>query len=251
MPERRIESTEPCGCIRYHWTMNVLSNWELCEFHATQLEQLRKHFGEPVLPLHNFCETIKLWFKAIERNNVDPDLGAPPEELRNEHLARGLWNSAPQQKEGVGIWQHPAKHWDKLTDLEKAPYIRQAGWLARNGWIGGEGWGPHGSGYYSVLNRISLDIQKSNLLGRLFHDQQQLRTRMCPLHKGHWEGQAMLSGCEHGCHGTGWLPEPGDDRTYAGGIMLVRLSKEPGPDGIRTVTEVLGPPDQARKLDND
>lgn len=67
----------------------------------------------------------------------------------------------------------------------------------------------HGSGYVTVLPHVLCDIQKSNLLARLLYLNEPLRTQKCPVHKGHWDGQAsLLNGCTYGCNGTGWLRTP-------------------------------------------
>lgn len=68
------------------------------------------------------------------------------------------------------------------------------------------GWGQ-GEEYHHLLRQIETDIEKSNLLARLLYAGEPLRTRMCPEHKGRWNGNAMLTGCSHHCDGTGWLPE--------------------------------------------
>jgi hypothetical protein len=64
----------------------------------------------------------------------------------------------------------------------------------------------HGSAYAPVLGELLRDIRKSDLLWRLLYDGQQLRTRKCPLHRGHWAG-VTSEVCPHGCGHTGWLPE--------------------------------------------
>lgn len=69
-----------------------------------------------------------------------------------------------------------------------------------------DGW-AQGKDYAEHLMHIEIDIRKSNLLYRLLYLREPLRTRRCPIHDGHWDGQAMLRGCEHGCDGTGWLRE--------------------------------------------
>ncbi len=75
----------------------------------------------------------------------------------------------------------------------------------------------HGYKYYEALNQMRIDIRKSNLLGRLFYAKEQLRTRMCPVHKGHYDGQAMFfQKCPHLCDGTGWLRERQQDGGYTG-----------------------------------
>jgi len=49
----------------------------------------------------------------------------------------------------------------------------------------------HGQKYFESLKFMRIDIRKSNLLGRL-NAKEPLRTRMCLIHKGHWNGQAMF-----------------------------------------------------------
>ena len=76
---------------------------------------------------------------------------------------------------------------------------------------------PHGERYDHTLNKMLLDIINSNLLGRLFYAKEPIRTRMCPVHKGHYSGQAMFfQKCPQLCDGTGWLRENLDDRGFAG-----------------------------------
>lgn len=61
-------------------------------------------------------------------------------------------------------------------------------------------------------------IGKSNLLWRLLYLGERLRTKPCPVHRGHWSG-CVGSKAQTGCGGaclsgnnvTGWLPEPGDE----------------------------------------
>jgi hypothetical protein len=75
----------------------------------------------------------------------------------------------------------------------------------------------HGYKYYEALKQMRIDIMKSNLLGRLFYAKEPLRTRMCPVHKGHYSGEAMFfQKCLHLCDGTGWLRESPDDSGYTG-----------------------------------
>jgi hypothetical protein len=88
----------------------------------------------------------------------------------------------------------------------------------------------HGKEYYEFLNRMRIDIMKSNLLGRLLYAKEPLRTRMCPLHKGHYNGQAMFfEKCPHLCDGTGWLRERPEDGGYTGiEIMVTETRTEDG-----------------------
>ena len=83
----------------------------------------------------------------------------------------------------------------------------------------------HGKQYYEFLNRMRIDIMKSNLLGRLIYAKEPLRTRMCPIHKGHWNGEAMFfEKCPSLCDGTGWLRERPEDGGYTG-IRIIRGDK--------------------------
>jgi hypothetical protein len=49
---------------------------------------------------------------------------------------------------------------------------------------------------------LQMQIAKSNMLGRLIYGGQNVRTQMCPVHKGVWSG---LGHCDHGCDETGWI----------------------------------------------
>jgi len=85
--------------------------------------------------------------------------------------------------------------------------------------------GFHGRDYYTFLNEMSTDIEKSNLLGRLLFAREPLRTKKCPIHKGHWSGEAMfLKPCPEKCGGTGWLPVRPEDRGFTG--IIVRSARE-------------------------
>lgn len=62
--------------------------------------------------------------------------------------------------------------------------------------------------FSAAVDRVFLNLQKSNLLWRLIYRGQPLRTEMCPLHQGQWSGCAW-DPCPHGCSDgnnvTGWL----------------------------------------------
>jgi hypothetical protein len=74
---------------------------------------------------------------------------------------------------------------------------------------------------------IRLSIAKSCLLDRLIYGGEQLRTEICPTHKGHWSG-CNISGekpcdCQHDTCFSGWLQNPGDPRSEAS----FRVTTEP------------------------
>ena len=65
-----------------------------------------------------------------------------------------------------------------------------------------------GKKYYKTIGHTMMDISKSALLWRLLYNGEELRTKMCPEHKGHLDTNMWCGGCEpceHGCEGTGWL----------------------------------------------
>lgn len=76
-----------------------------------------------------------------------------------------------------------------------------------------------GNAYYKHLRQIEIDIEKSNLLGRLLYAKEKFRTQPCPTHRGHWSGEAMFfEKCPHNCDGTGWLRDRPEDGGYTGWI---------------------------------
>lgn len=102
--------------------------------------------------------------------------------------------------------------------------------------------GEGGSGYryYKHLGQLRIDIRKSNLLGRLLYAKEPLRSRMCPIHKGHWSGDAMFfNKCPHECDGTGWLRERKSDGGYTG-ISITLVDND-------TVQKILKPKAKSRK----
>jgi hypothetical protein len=135
------------------------------------LQRLEKHYEEPVMPLHRFCDAITLWMRCIEKSNTDPE-------------------------------------------------------LSKNGYQGRQ--------YYKFLSQIEIDIRKSNLLGRLLYGKERFRTEMCPIHKGHWDGEAMFfDRCPHNCDGTGWLRARPEDGGYTGGLKILLLREVGGEQQIK------------------
>lgn len=85
-----------------------------------------------------------------------------------------------------------------------------------------------GHGYHSRLRDIERDIHKSALLARLLYGGEKLRTRKCPIHKGHWRGlESPGNRCPMGCGLSGWLPESAPE--------------------LRPVAECDHPPDQTHE----
>ena len=101
-----------------------------------------------------------------------------------------------------------------------------------------------GNAYYKYLSNIEIDIRKSNLLARLLYDGEELRTEICPNHKGHWDGQAQLFyGCIYGCGGTGWLPNDLKVRDEYSWVLAKCnwVKRELGPEVFEAGTEMVYP----------
>ena len=67
-----------------------------------------------------------------------------------------------------------------------------------------------------AIAQVELAVSKSNLLARLIYGGEELRTKKCPVHNGHWSGCIFETpicatpeypdGCLSGADVTGWLP---------------------------------------------
>jgi hypothetical protein len=61
-----------------------------------------------------------------------------------------------------------------------------------------------------AIDRLCLYIVKSNLLARLIYCGEEVRTKPCPEHEGHWSGctwEQLPCGCVAHGNVTGWLPD--------------------------------------------
>jgi hypothetical protein len=70
-------------------------------------------------------------------------------------------------------------------------------------------WGSRQQAGAAALSQLGLMIRKSCLLNRLIYGGEALRTRPCPIHKGHFAGckwDPCPAGCSFGAAITGWLP---------------------------------------------
>lgn len=84
------------------------------------------------------------------------------------------------------------------------------------------------------LDDFDLYVSKSSLLGRLIYSKEKLRTKKCPLHEGHWNGQAMMRGdCPHKCSGTGWLQEEC--------LAVSDTDRAPAPDDLANFASAVYP----------
>jgi len=70
---------------------------------------------------------------------------------------------------------------------------------------------PDWDNLIEAIDTVELSMKKSNLLYRLIYLGEKLRTKPCPIHKGHWSGcspDPCPEGCSSGSDITGWLEEP-------------------------------------------
>ena len=100
----------------------------------------------------------------------------------------------------------------------------------------------HGHRYFGFLEEVYVDIRKSNLLARLLYGEEPVRSRMCPIHKGHWDGDAMFfKKCPHLCDGTGWLRERPGDEGFSGFKVVTTQDPATGKQWIQKWLDKLGP----------
>lgn len=111
---------------------------------------LSKHYGEPVRPVSEYCESFRSWHKALT---------------------------------------------DKVNREEGDEYGRDESLIRAK----------------EALDALVMPIYKSSCLARLIYGEEELRTEMCPEHKGRWVGLPFGDNdCKHGCQYTGWLPNKED-----------------------------------------
>jgi len=147
------------------------------------LKKLSKHFGEPVMPVGQYCAALGLWQHAIREKYL----------WLKKKLDAGEAKIPIQT--GLFLQGQGAFNYDKDVDseMENAKILSQE------------------------IDHVFMQIQKSNLLARLIYCGETLRTERCPAHQGFW------SGCDFGPDGsecacqkmqkggfdsnvTGWLP---------------------------------------------
>lgn len=145
------------------------------------LEELARHFGEPIRPVSEYCDAFREWGRAI-----------------GEKIQR--------DKEKLGGYPTFTEEHDKLSYDEKPDYY----WIVKQLEQDVANWSKVSDG----LSYATIPIMKSNYLWRLIYGDGQKRTKMCPEHKGRWSGYGWVDkdaackyGCQHGYDITGWLPE--------------------------------------------
>lgn len=159
------------------------------------LQRLSRHFREPVMPIGRHCNGLQSWQRALHDRacrkraelfpGIDADYYKDPSLKPEAEKAWEAYRAAPKDpyKASLDSGQVPSERCYALDEMRR--YEREA----------------------AEVGHVFLQIRKSNLLYRLLYGGQSVRAKMCPKHKGKWDGQAMLKGCPHNCDGTGWLRE--------------------------------------------
>jgi hypothetical protein len=151
----------------------------------SMLEQLKEHFGEPVLPVGRYCESFRTWEKRMEER-VD---------RARKELFGDDYKAFNQTMHGLNRHKYVKDITDqggKLTKRdEDIVHLR------------------HLMDQAEAVCAVSLLISKSSLLNRLIYCGETLRTEMCPRHKGVWSGLEHYGNiCPYKCHLTGWVMSP-------------------------------------------
>ena len=149
------------------------------------LLRLGRHFRQPVLPIQRYCASLYTWRKAL---------------CDRAHRARyALWPGIDKE---LGVYARSRIETataQSTHDTERTPRdhaIQELGSFKAEA---------------DAAERTFFSISKSNLLLRLLYQGEALRTRMCPDHKGRWQGIDFDgTGCSHGCQLTGWIAEPSE-----------------------------------------
>jgi hypothetical protein len=163
-----------------------------------QLKRLSRHFGEPVMPIGRYCHGLRAWASALQdrvdrkREELFPGIGYYGVDPALKVMAEKAWADYRLTKEKFA---DPHKTYrDAGMEPDARCHAIAALWRYEDA--------------ASAAQDVFQSISRSHLLGRVLYSGEKVRTVQCPLHKGEWDGQAMLHGCPHQCDGTGWLREP-------------------------------------------
>ena len=148
------------------------------------LARLSEHYGQPVMPIGKYCDALVKWENAWhERAHraivaAYPGTGSDDRDERSKAYRRFDEDRA-RRRDPAHTISVPC------SDAIEAEEDAQA------------------------ISRVFMKIRKSNLLCRLLYAGQELRTEMCPTHKGKWSGCSWGENpcaCNDDGNVTGWLP---------------------------------------------
>jgi hypothetical protein len=220
------------------------------------LNQLSKHFREPVQPVSRYCRTLETWGHCIAqrawdlKNELMPNLQdydkSDPKSWKatSEHEAQqaeyDLVKARSTLRELIPTGVHRLK--GKLSDgalAEIVKFVMEYKETPKEGQLGEL---LHFEEAAYQVERTFLGIHKSNLLARLLYAGEKLRTKKCPEHKGHWSGiEWSDTVCPHKCQLTGWIQEEADQGKPLPGVQAVNMIPTgEGPGHVTMVRDVDG-----------
>lgn len=211
MPKRGYKF--PCRC--KDLMMDKLTD----EQAEAMLQQLSRHFREPVLPVSRYCGALETWSRCIGERTIR----LQKELLPNFHD----WdNDAKKYTEAAAEQRREFKNADpSLGNPQPLPRDRALAQLHRH------------EEFARRVEFVFLQIRKSNLLARIIYEGEKLRTKMCPEHKGEWSGiESSGNICPHKCQLTGWIQEEADTGKPLPGVFAVTMT--PTGDASGEVTMV-------------
>jgi len=181
------------------------------------LARLAVHFNEPVMPVSQYCEKLRLWERAINMRVERTQLALYP----------GM-DSPMSTEDGQKVWSLYQQETGNVAALDADRSIAVQAMIADE----------H---FAESITNVFQQITKSALLARLIYGGEDLREIMCPDHKGSWSGRAWADeskgekacGCNTDGNVTGWLPNPPRHFTVNGKLVTVRRSTVTHSDILR------------------
>jgi hypothetical protein len=210
---------------------DVLTEERLTDEQAeAMLKRLSKHFKQPVMPVQRYCDKLRAWARCIDQRarraqqETLPklyDVDETTKEYSVEAKAQQAEHRAAEMRarKEVPCANERERSLDRLIEKET---------------------------YAANVQRVFLNIEKSNLLARTLYAGEKVRETMCPEHKGRWTGIEWSDNrCPHGCQLTGWIQEEVDQGKPLPGVQAVQMVPTGGAPGevtmIRDVDgQVLG-----------
>jgi len=210
------------------------------------LEQLTRHFGEPVMPVSRYCQKLQAWARCIDEraSRLEKEL------LPNLHDWDG--SKRTEQAEAQRAEYDRVKARAALRDLVPTIFSMVSKEAAQEIFklVAVVTDTPRQSQLDDLLtfenaafqvDRTFLSIGKSNLLARILYSGEKVRTKMCPEHKGKWSGiEWGDNACPHKCQLTGWIQEEDDQGKPLPGVQGVRLVPSGDAGEVTMIRDVDG-----------
>lgn len=150
------------------------------------LARLSEHYGQPVMPIGKYCKALVRWENAWHERAHRAIVAAYPGTGSDDHNERSK-ACRRFDEDCCARRRVDSAHTISVlcSDAIDAEEDAQA------------------------ISRVFTKIRKSNLLYRILYADQEVRTEMCPTHKGKWSGCSWGENpcaCNDDGNVTGWLP---------------------------------------------